>query len=121
MTARRDRDRLIDAFLQEGAEQLHDQVYDAVRTNIDHTRQRAVIGPWRLPTLNKLVPIALGAAVVVAVLVVGARLLPAAPGGTVGGAPTAIPTAAPTIAPTAAPSTSPATPSASTPPALTET
>jgi len=36
MTTPRDPDRLIHAFLREGAEQLDDQVYDAVRADIDH-------------------------------------------------------------------------------------
>ena len=74
MTTSRDPDRLIHAFLHEGAEQLDDQVYDAVRAEIEHRRQRVVIGPWRIPTLNKVVPIGLGAAALVAVLVVGSLL-----------------------------------------------
>ena len=74
MTAHRDPDRLIHAFLHEGADELHDQVYDAVRADIEHRRQRAVIGPWRMPSImNKLVPIGLGAAVVVGALVIGTR------------------------------------------------
>ena len=71
MTASRDPDRLIHAFVREGAEQLDDQVYDAVRAEIEQKRQRVVIGPWRVPNMNKLVPIGLGAAAVVAVLFVG--------------------------------------------------
>lgn len=102
MTASRDPDRLIQHFLAEGAEQLHDQVYDAVRAEIEQQRQRAVIGPWRMPTMNKLVPIGLGAAAVVVALFVGTRLLgPPAPGG-VGGVPSVQPSVAPS--PTAAPS-----------------
>lgn len=100
MNAHRDPDRLIDAFLREGAEQLHDQVYDAVRAEIERKRQRVVIGPWRMPVMNKFVQIGLGAAAVVVVLVVGAQvLIPRAPGG-VGGAPsvTPSPTAKPTVA-----------------------
>ena len=120
MTARRDPDRLIDAFLQEGADQLHDQVYDAVRSSIEHRRQRVVLGPWRMPTLNKLVPIVIGAVAVVAVLFIGARLLPGAPAGTVGGAPTPSPTVTPSAAPTVAPTATPAPPSP-TAPALTGT
>jgi hypothetical protein len=56
MTAPRDPDRMIHAFLREGADRLQDQVYDVVRAEIDRKRQRVVIGPWRMPTLNKLVP-----------------------------------------------------------------
>ena len=81
MNARRDPDRLIHDFLMEGQTELADQVYDAVRASIEQKRQRVVIGPWRLPTMNKLVPIALGTAAVVAVLLVGSQLLPRAPAG----------------------------------------
>ncbi len=91
MTEHRDPDRLVHAFILEGEEQLQDRVYDAVRAEIDRHRQRAVIGPWRVPTLNKLVPIALGAAAVVAVILVGPRFLPATTGP--GGLPTPSPTA----------------------------
>jgi len=110
MNSRRDPDRLIHAFLVEGAEQLDDQVYDAVRASIERRRQRVVIGPWRMPIMNKLVPIGLGAAVVVAVLVIGAQLLGRpAPGG-VGGAPSTTPSATPSPTPgpsVAAPSRTP--------------
>ncbi len=95
MTASRDPDQLIHHFLLEGEERLHDQVYDAVRADIEQQRQRVVIGPWRMPDMNKLVPFGLGAAAVVAVLAIGSQLLgPVATGG-VGAAPTAQPTATP--------------------------
>jgi hypothetical protein len=93
MTASRDPDRLIHAFLREGAEQLDDQVYDAVRAEIERKRQRVVIGPWRLPTMNKLVPIGLGVAAAAIVLVVASQLL-RAPTSNVGG-PAAAPSATP--------------------------
>jgi hypothetical protein len=104
MNARRDPDRLIHAFLMEGQAELADQVYDAVRATIEDTHQRAVIGPWRMPIMNKFVPVGLGAAAVVVALVVGARLLgpPASSG--VGGAPSAEPSATAEPSPTAAPS-----------------
>jgi hypothetical protein len=96
MTAQRDPDRLIHAFLMEGQTELPDQVYDAVRATIEHKRQRVVIGPWRMPTMNKFVPIGLGAAAVVAALVVGPQFLGRpAPGGA-GGAPSVEPSATPT-------------------------
>ena len=108
MNAHRDPDRLVRAFLMEGQTELADQVYDAVRATIEDTRQRAVIGPWRLPVMNKPVPIGLGAAAVVVALVIGTQLLgPSAPGG-VGSAPSTTPAATPS--PSAAPSV--ATPSA---------
>jgi hypothetical protein len=95
MTASRDPDRLINAFLHEGAEQLNDRVYDDVRAEIEQKRQRVVIGPWRVPTMNKLVPIGLGAAAVVVAVVVGSRFLgPPAPTG-VGTAPSPRPSATP--------------------------
>ena len=117
MNARRDPDRLVHAFLMEGQTELADQVYDAVRAAIEQKRQRAVIGPWRMPTMNKFVPIGLGAAAVVVALVVGTQLLAApAPGG-VGTAPSVQPS--PTPSPT--PSTSPSASPAASPPPLTET
>jgi hypothetical protein len=94
MNSRRDPDRLIHDFVLEGAERLHDQVYDAVRAEIERRPQRVVIGPWRMPTLNKLVPIGLGAVAVVAVLAFGSRLF-GSPSNTVGG-PAAGPTPTPT-------------------------
>lgn len=99
MNARRDPDRLIHSFLLEGAEQLDDQIYDAVRAEIDQRRQRVVIGPWRMPDMNKFAFLGLGAAAVVVALIIGTQLLgPAAPGG-VGGAPSATPTATPSPTP----------------------
>ncbi len=101
MTASRDPDRMIHAFLQEGAEQLADQVYDAVRVEVDRKRQRVVIGPWRMPTMNKLVPIGLGAAAVVVALIVGTQLIRPAASGNVGAGGTT-PTAAPSVSPSVA-------------------
>ncbi len=103
MTAHRDPDHLVHAFLKEGQTELADQVYDAVRATIEHRRQRAVIGPWRMPNImNKFVPIGVGAAAVVVALVVGTQLLgPAAPGGVGGTAPTASPSASTSPTPSA--------------------
>jgi hypothetical protein len=75
MTAPRDPDRLIHTFLTEGEDELLDQVYDAVRAGIEQKRQRAVIGPWRAPTMNKLVAFGLGAAAVVAAVLIGSRFI----------------------------------------------
>ena len=99
MTARKDPDRLIHEFLGEGQTRLADPVFDAVRATIEQKRQRAVIGPWRMPFMNKLVPLAIGAAAVVVVLVGGAQLLRPAPDAVVG-APSATP--APTPQPSVA-------------------
>jgi hypothetical protein len=95
MTAPHDLDRQLQAFLTDGPTELPDPSFDAVRDRIEITRQRVVIGPWRMPTMNKFVPAALGAAAVVAALVIAAQLLgPPAPGG-VGGGPSATPTPTP--------------------------
>jgi hypothetical protein len=98
MTTPRDPDRLIHAFVREGADQLDDQVYDAVRAEIDKKRQRVVIGPWRVPTMSKLLTIGLGAAAVIAVLFLGSRFV-GSPTSNVGGpasepSPTPVPSAA---------------------------
>src|SRR6266542_6484908 len=92
MTASRDPDRLIRAFLSEGEEQLHDQVYDAVRAHIERKPQRVVIGPWRTPIMNRFATIAVGAAAVVVLLVVGSQLLgPPTPDGLGAGSATSSP------------------------------
>jgi hypothetical protein len=116
MTTPRDPDRLIHAFLLEGAEQLQDQVYDVVRAEIDHKRQRVVIGPWRVPTVSKLVPIGLGAAAVIAVLFLGSQFI-GSPTSNVGG-PATQPQAS--AAPNTAPTTAPPSASPATPPPLTQ-
>ena len=102
MTTPRDPDRLIHAFVREGAEQLDDQVYDVVRADIEQKRQRVVIGPWRVPTVSKLLPIGLGAAAVIAVLLVGSRFI-GSPSSNVGGPASQPPaSAAPSEAPASA-------------------
>jgi hypothetical protein len=111
MTAPRDPDRLIHDFVLEGADQLQDQVYDAVRAAIERKRQRVVVGPWRLPNMNKLVPIGLAAAAVAVAVVFGLRQF-APPQSGVGTIPSAAPSTAPsqqagpsaTLGPTRSPS-----------------
>jgi hypothetical protein len=110
MTTPRDPDRLIHAFVLEGAEQLDDQVYDVVRAEIDRERQRVVIGPWRVPTVSKLLPIGLGAAAVIAVVFIGSRFI-GSPTSNVGG---------PSSQPPASTAPASAAPSRATPP-LTQT
>jgi hypothetical protein len=119
MTTPRDPDRLIHAFVREGAEQLDDQVYDAVRADIEQQRQRVVIGPWRVPNVSKLVPIGLGAVAVIAVLFIGSRFI-GSPTSNVGGPASEPPaSAAPSEAPASAAPAS-AAPSPVSPPPLTQ-
>ena len=103
MNARRDPNRLIHDFLMEGETELADQVFDAVRDRIEQTRQRAVIGSWRMPDMNKIVTVGLAAAAVVVAIVIGAQLL-GSPGGGLGGPgePTATPEPTATLVPSAA-------------------
>ena len=103
MTASRDPDRLIGAFLAEGMTELPDRVYDVVRSDIDRTRQRVVIGPWRTPDMNTLAKFAIAAAAVVVIAIVGISLVPR-PGGNVG---VSQPTPSPSPATTATPSPTP--------------
>lgn len=103
MTAPRDPDRMIHACIGEGADRLADPVYDAVRAEIETKPQRAVIGPWRVPPMNKIVPIAIGVAAVVAILVIGSQVVrPVAPSG-VAGQPVSSATPSPSVAPTTSP------------------
>ena len=102
MSASRDLNRRIRAFLHEGPDELPDRSYDAVRSQIERTRQRAVIGPWEDPRMSNIARVAIAAAAVVVIAVVGYNLIPGNRGvGGIGPAPTASPTPVPT--PTAAP------------------
>ena len=94
MTTPRDPDRQIHAFLLEGDELLNDQVYDVVRAEIERKRQRAFIGPWRTPTMNKIVTIGLAAVAVLVAVVIGSQLLGSPTN--VGGGGDATPTPQPT-------------------------
>ncbi len=113
MNPHRDPDRLIHAFLMEGATELADEIYDTVRDRIDHKRQRTVIGPWREPDVNRYLKFALAAAAVLAIAVVGYRQF--------GSANEVGPAASGSPAPSSTPAVT-ATPAASSAgPALTET
>ena len=74
MTTPNDLDRQLNGFLRDGPDELPYQSFDAVRGRIEQTRQRVVIGPWRLPEMNKFFSIGLGAAAVVVALLVGSQL-----------------------------------------------
>ena len=100
MTAPRDTDRLIGAFLDEGVDELPLHSYAAVRDHIERTHQRVVIGPWREPPMPIIARLALAAAAVMVAVAVGINLLPqrgevAAPGPS----PTLIATPSPTSRP----------------------
>jgi hypothetical protein len=106
MTRTPDLERLMDAYFEEGVTELPDRVYEVVRSDIDRTRQRAIIGPWRKPDMQSLAKLAMAAAAVVVFAIVGYNLVPGR--GAVGGAP-----ASPSGSPPAAPSASaPALPAA---------
>ena len=102
MSTSRDPDRVIHAFLLEGEDELFDQVYDRVRAGIEQKSQRVVIGPWRMPVMNKILGFGLVAAAVVAVVLIGAQLI-GSPGGGLGADPTASATSDPTPEPTLEP------------------
>jgi hypothetical protein len=111
MTARRDHDLLIRAFLDEGQTELPDRAYNAVRAEIDQTRQRVVIGPWREPRMTNFARFVIAAAAVLVVAMVGINLIPGqgqvgGPGGQPSPSSTPSPTAAvsPTVEPTEPPS-----------------
>lgn len=107
MTTPRDPDRLIRAYLAEGPEVLPDQSYDTVRDDIDRSRQRVVVGPWREAQMNNLAKLAIGLAAVLVVAIGGWNLLPSATG-TGGVGPSATPSPAPSVYPR--PSGSPTAP-----------
>ena len=98
MTARRDPDRLLRTYLEDGPTELPDRSYDAVRAHIENTRQRVTFGPWREAQMSKFVLVGIAAAAVLVVAaVLGLNLMPRSddPGGVV---------ATPTLAPTPSPS-----------------
>ena len=112
MTAHHDLDKQLNDFLRDGPDELPYQSFDAVRDRTEQTGQRVVLGPWRLPEMNKFVTIGLGAAAVVVALFLGAQFF-GSPTGGVGSQPTA------TLQPTATPEPTPSPPAS--PPPLTQT
>jgi hypothetical protein len=104
MSAPRDLDRLLRSFLKEGPLELPDPSYDEVRDRMEHTRQRAFIGPWRTPVMNRYLQIGVAAAAVVLVAIIGFQYL----GSNVGG-----PNSTATPEPTPTPEPSGAAPSSS--------
>ena len=103
MTAHNDLDRQLNDFLLDGPTELPYESFDAVRDRTEQTGQRVVVGPWRLPNMNKIVTIGLGAAAVVVLLFVGAQFF-GSPSTGIGSQPT--PTPEPTATPQPPPSPS---------------
>ena len=94
MTKQRDLDTLLTAYMVDGMHDLPDHVVEAVLGEVHRTRQRAVLGPWRTPSMNSALKLALAAAAVVVVALVGINLMQQ--GGGVGGpVPSSTPTASP--------------------------
>ena len=99
MTARRDPESLLQAYLEDGPTQLADRSYDAVRTEIDHKRQRVVFGPWAFPNMSNFARFAFAAAAAVLVAVIGIDFLRqnvVGPGTSPSPAPSPSPTGSPT-------------------------
>jgi hypothetical protein len=120
MTQQRDIERLLDHWFNVGPDQASDRVVDIVTDRIERQSQRPAWRlHWRPIPVNTYMKIAVAAATVLAVAVLGYNLLPGGSTG-VGGAPpsakptvsqTANPTANPTVSHTASPTATPSAPS----------
>ncbi len=120
MTQQRDIERLLDHWFSDGPGQAPDRVVDIVADRIERQPQRPAWRlQWRPFPVNAYAKIAVAAAAVLIVAVVGYNLLPGSSTGVGGPAPTpspsATPIATPTPTPTATPTPSPtpSSPSAS--------
>ena len=104
MTTHNERDRAISAWLAaEAPHRAPDDVLEASRDRIRSTRQRRPWWPaWRLMDMNNGLRIAIAAAAVLVVAVIGYQLLPGNTG-SVGAQPTATPQATATPEPTEVP------------------
>ena len=104
MSTDRDVDRIVRSWMEEGATALPDRVLDNVLDQLPATPQRRSLWPARrLREMNTPIRLALAAAAVVVVAVVGINLLSrtdgVAPGATPGPSSTPLPTASPTGTP----------------------
>jgi hypothetical protein len=97
MNAPRDIDPLISSYLEDGVDELPDRAFDAVRSDIEHTRQRFVFGPWREEQMQRYAIFGIAAAAIVLVAVVAIQFLPG--NALIGGPPTSTPSLAPTLSP----------------------
>jgi len=108
MSAPRDLDGLLRTFLKEGPLELPDPSYDQVRDRMEHARQRAFIGSWRTPDMNRFLTYGLGAAAVVIIaLLVGSQLFGRDGNVGSGGEPTPTAVTTPTAEPTPSPASAP--------------
>ena len=106
MSTDREVTRIVRSWLEEGVTALPDRVLDAVLDQVPATRQRRAWWPARrLPDMNTPIRIAMAAAVVVVLALVGLNLMPKSPG--VGGPSTPAPTATPVQTSSPAPSATP--------------
>lgn len=76
MSTQPDIERLVETFFDEGPRVLPVSSYEAVRTAVDQTRQRFVFGPWKEQQIMNAARLALGAAAVLLLAVIGIRFLP---------------------------------------------
>jgi hypothetical protein len=75
MTPDRDIDRILDAFLADGAHEMPDRVLDSAFARIERTSQRRIARtPWRFPQMT---PTLRFAALAAAALVIGIAVVPA--------------------------------------------
>jgi hypothetical protein len=97
MTSDRDIERLLDAWLTDGALRVADRVIDDAAARIAHQPQRRAWRLlWRDQTMNAYLKPILAVAAVVLVAVVGVNILSTAPSGIGGPGPTTTPSATPT-------------------------
>ena len=100
MTAERDVTRIVRSWLEDGVTRLPDRVLDRVLDELPATSQRRAWWPARrFPQMNTSIRIAIAAAAVVVLALIGVNLVPRTVG--VGGppAPTSSPTPVPTLPP----------------------
>ena len=77
MSTDRDTTRIVRSWLEEGATALPDRVLDAVLDQLPATSQRRAWWPaWRFREMNNALKLAIAAAAVVVVAVVGFSLVP---------------------------------------------
>ena len=101
MTAERDTERIVRSWLELGATRLPDHILDGVLDQLPATPQRRPWWPaWRFAQMNVSLKLAMGAAAIVLVALIGYNLLPGRSDSGVGG-PEASPTASPTPTPIA--------------------